>query len=155
MSDSHGNSLEPSRHNLSPIELALILVWAAAVMSLGGLGTGVAITKLAALGFALLWLLGEVAGVVGRKLVPQKSAVAGLILVVACIGAFVIAIVCWLHWKTVQGEESWLAAIRLLPTFMQEYTGDAVIGGILCFLGANSAYRRVARRYRIVHVVED
>lgn len=126
-------------------------------MSLGGFGTVVAITsaKLGALGFASLWLLGEVAGRVGRKLVSEKSALAGAILAVACVGAFVLAVVCWLRWETFQGEESWLAAIRLLPTFMQQYTRDAVIGGIFCFLGANAAYRRVARRYRIVHVVEE
>ena len=102
-----------------------------------------------------MWLVGEAAGVVGRKLVAEKSKLAGVILVVACVGALVIAEVCWLHWKTVQGEESWWAAIRLLPTFVREYTLSAAIGAIFCFIGASSAYRQVARRYRIIDVVED
>ena len=48
--------------------------------------------------------------------------VAGAVLVVACIGAFLVAEVCWIRWETVHGEESWLAAIKLLPTFVHEYT---------------------------------
>lgn len=155
MSDPPGNSLKPSRRNLTPMELVLILCWGAAVMSLGGFSAGLAITKLGTLGVASLWLVGEAAGIVGRKLVPEKSTLAGVVLVVACVGAFVLAEVCWLHWTRRDGAESWLAAIKLLPKFVQIYTLAAVIGAVFCFIGAQSAFRRVARRYRIVHVVEE
>lgn len=155
MSDSPGNSLDTPHGNPMPIGLVLILCWGAIVLSLGGFACGFAITKFGTLGTISLWLLGAAAGFGGQKLVAEKSKLAGLILVVACVGAFVIAEVCWIRWDTIQGEESWLAAIQLLPTFVQEYTLSALIGGIMCFIGANSAYRQVARRYRIVHIVED
>lgn len=155
MSDSPYNSLVTSHRKLAKTELALVVCWAVAVTGLGGYAAGLAITKFGTLGTVSLWLVGEAAGFGGRKIVSQKSKFAGVILVGACLGAFVIAEVCWLHWKTIQGEESWLAAIRLLPTFLQEYTLAAIIGGVFCLIGANSAFRCVARRYRIVHVVEE
>ena len=155
MIDSPSNLLEPLRKNLTPMKLALLLCWAAAVVCIGGFAAGLAIVEFGTLGALSLWPVGEAAGFVGRKLVPEKSKLAGVILVVACVGAFVLAETCWIHWDTVQGEASWLASIRLLPAFVQERPRAAVFGCFFCVIGANSAYRRVARRYRIVHVVED
>ncbi|MBC8356811.1 MAG: hypothetical protein H8E66_32955 [Planctomycetes bacterium] len=155
ISDSNTNPLELSQEALAPIQITLVSSWAVAVVAVGGIASGLAITEFKTLGLASLWLVGEVAGFVGRKLLAEKSKLAGVILVVSCVGAYVVAVVCWIHWDTVQGEESWMAAIRLLPTFVQEYKRTAVIGAISCFIGAMSAYRRVAHRYRVVHVIED
>ena len=155
MDDLSVKSTEKRDRDISPMSLVLAAGWATAVACLGGYASGLAITKLGTLGAASLWLVGEAAGFVGKRLVVEKSRLAGVLLIVACIGAFFIAEVCWIHWRTIPGKESWLAAIQFLPTFAQRFSIAAAIGGIFCLIGANSAYRQVARRYRIVHVLED
>lgn len=154
MSDSSTEPLD-SPTQLDPLQVALVSCLAMAVMSLGGYASGLAITKFGTLGAASLWLIGEVAGAAGRKLIPEKNKLAGVILAVACVVAFLVAEVCWIHWRIVPAQQSWSAAIRYLPTFVERYTTSALIGAICCFMGASSAYRKVARRYRIVHVVEE
>jgi hypothetical protein len=155
MDDSSSKSTETRDRRISPMSLVLVAGWAVVVACLGGYACGLAISKFGTLGAVSLWLVGEAAGFVGKRLVVEKSRMAGVFLVVACIGAFLFAEVCWIRWHTVQGEAGWLAAIGLLSTFVKEYSVAAAVGGIFCGIGANSAYRQVARRYRIVHIVED
>ena len=155
MDDSMGIPPERATSATSPLQLVLLTGWAIAVACLGGYLCGLAIAKLGTIGTASLWLAGEGAGFVGRKLISEKSRIAGTILVFACLIAFVFAEVCWIHWRIIPARESWLAAVRYLPTFVEKYTLAAVIGGVFCFMGANSAYRQVARRYRIVHIMEE
>lgn len=155
MSLSSHDSSVAHPNSLPPVHLAFLLCWTGVIVAFGGFASGLAIAKFGILGCISLWLVGEGAGFGWHKIVPQKSKVAGAALVIACVGAFLVAEVCWIHWKTVQGEESWWAAVQLLPTFFAEYTSSAIIGGVFCMIGSHSAYRRAARRFRIVHVVED
>ncbi|MBI2479937.1 MAG: hypothetical protein HYV60_15285 [Planctomycetia bacterium] len=92
MNDSIGKSTEARNRSVSPLRLVLLVVWAVAVAGLGGYGSGIAIAKFGTLGAASLWLVGEAAGFVGKRLVIEKDRVAGVVLVAACVGAFVIVL---------------------------------------------------------------
>ncbi len=155
MHDSNTSTPDVIENRVLPIQFALLCCWAVIVIGVGGFAAGCAITEFGTLGAVSLWLVGEVAGSVAQRIVTKKSVVAGIILVAACVAVFVIAEVCWLRWTTVQGEEGWLASFQLLPAFVKEKTSAAIIGAIFCLFGAQSAFRRVARRYRIVHVADE
>ncbi len=72
MSDSSTEPLD-SPTQFDPLQVALVACLAMAVMSLGGFASGLAIAKFGTLGTASLWLVGEVAGAAGRKLLPEKN----------------------------------------------------------------------------------
>ena len=85
-----------------------------------------------------------VAAVAAGNDAKHFEALVGLVLVAACVSAFVIAEVCWIHWKTVQGDESWWVALTWFPTFVQENEGTALIAAIFTGFGSWSAYRSTA-----------
>lgn len=128
--------------------------WAVVAGMGGGYVCGLAISRFGEIGSISLWALGALAGYVGRKIISVPSRLVGWVLVVACGAAFVIAEVCWIHWNTKQGAESWWTAFTLLPMFVQEYEIAALFGAILTVFGALSAYRQTAIRYRLVAVDE-
>ena len=99
--------------------------------------------------------IGALGGHVSRKIVTTANRLVAWTLVVACGSALVIAEVCWIHWNTRQGSESWWKAFTLLSTFVQEYERAALIAAIFTVFGAWSAYRQTAVRYRLVAVEED
>ena len=155
MSSSDYAPSQSSQEPLSSQQATLISLWSTVVAFVGGCLCGLVISEFGTLGAASLWLLGEAAGAVGKKIVPQKNKMVGFVLAIACLVSFVVAEVWWLRWNTVQGEESWIVAVRLLPTFVKEYTRSTIIGAIFAAIGANAAYRHMARRYRTIHVADD
>ena len=121
----------------------------------GGFLCGVLVSEFGEFGSIALWGLGALAGFVSRKITvtPCKGVAWGL--VVACAIAAVIAETCWLRWNTVPGQEGWLKAISLLPTFVQNYTLSAAMAVLFTAFGASSAFFQAGRRYRRVVVYED
>ena len=95
------------------------------------------------------------AGYVGRKIITHPSRLVGWFLAGASAVAFVLAEVCWIHWQTKQGAESWWKALTLFPVFVREYQVLALLSALCAFLGALSAYRQTAVRYRLIKVIEE
>ena len=126
----------------------LAMAWAVVVATGGGFVCGLAIDRYGELGSITLWAMGAFAGYVAQKILGGRSRVVGAVLVVSCVSVFVISETCWIHWNIKQGADSWLAAFRLLPTFVQEYERAALFGAIVTALGAWSAYSQTALRYR-------
>ena len=122
---------------------------------LGGYLVGLLVVQFAELGAISLWGLGVLAGIVSRKITVEPSRVMGWSLVAAVLFAAVFAEVCWIHWKTVGGAESWMAAIKLLPNFVQTYKTAALFAAIAAAFGAYSAFWRAGKRYRTVILVEE
>ncbi len=132
--------------------LPFITAWAVFMATCGGLACGLAIHRFGEFGSVSLWALGALSGYVGRKIIAAPSRSVGWGLVVANLSALVVAEVCWIHWKIVQGSESWWAAVGLLPTFILEYERAALVAAVFCIFGAWSAYQQTAIRYRLVAV---
>jgi len=154
--DACGTPLSPSSENSGGDTkgIPLAIAWAVVTGTAGGYACGLAIGQFGRLGSASLWALGVLAGIVGRKIITAPSRLVGWVLVAACMCALVIAETCWIHWHTVQGEESWWVAFTLLPTFVRECRVSALFAVIFTGFGASSAYRATAARYRLV-AVED
>ena len=132
--------------------ILLVAAWVAFVAAFGGLACGLAINRFGEFGSVSLWALGALSGYVGRKIIAAPSRSVGWGLVVANLSALVVAEVCWIHWNTVQGAESWWEAVGLFPTFIVEYDRSALIAAVFCIFGAWSAYQQTAIRYRLVAV---
>ena len=132
--------------------LILGAVWAIVVAVAGGYGCGLVVAKFGLLGTISLWALGAFAGAIGRKIIGSSCRPIGWMLVVACVVAYFIAELFWVRWNTVQGQEGWMAAMQMMPTFFEEYSQSAFVGGIFAVFGAMSAYRQTAVRYRWVQV---
>lgn len=130
----------------------LAMVWALITATAGGFACGLVIDRYGELGSITLWAMGAVAGYVGQRILTGRSRLVGFVLIASCVSALVIAEVCWIHWNTEQGAESWLTAFTLLPTFVQEYERAALIGAMFTGFGAWSAYRQTAARYRRVAI---
>ena len=94
-----------------PRLVPLAMVWAVAVGIVGGYSCGLAVDRYGELGSLSLWLLGALAGYVGRKIITYASRPVGWSLVVACLAASVIAEVCWIHWNELECPEGWFAAV--------------------------------------------
>lgn len=121
----------------------------------GGVLCGLVIDRYGVVGSISLWALGALSGFVARKLISHPSRVVGWSLVVACVVALAFAEVCWIHWNTKQGAEGWWIAVTFLPTFVREYEVAAFVAAVFTGLGAWSAYRQVAVRYRLVAVDDE
>lgn len=106
----------------------------------GGFLCGVMIDQFGSIGAISLWALGFAAGLSANKL-TQRSPEVAWILCIACLFAFVVAEVCWIHWNIV-GAETWVAALEEFPTFLKEYKVDAFIAAIFTFFGCQAAYRQ-------------
>lgn len=139
----------PSRDLLIGLVLSLILAF------LGGFLCGLAVNRFGETGSISLWLAGGVAGYLARKLLSQPRKNVGWMLAVANVFAFLAAEVCFVHWNFEKGAESLLAAIRLLPEFVQNYQLSVLIGGIFTVFGAMSAFRQAGVRYRLVPIAEN
>jgi hypothetical protein len=137
--------------------LLLAVAWALAVAVAGGYACGLAISvrRVGEVGCVLLWPLGALAGYLGRKIIKNPSRLVGWLLAGACGVALIFAEVCWIHWRTDQGATGWWTAFTWLPVFVQEYPRSALIGAIFAVLGAISAYRQTALRYRMVAIYEE
>ncbi|MDP6447562.1 MAG: hypothetical protein QGG36_13350 [Pirellulaceae bacterium] len=128
-----------------------VAAYAVAVLTipLAGLACGWAIDGFGELGSATVWLWGIVLGVFSRKLIRgHADRLLGYVLVGNCAIVAFIAETCYLHWSIEQGAESWMAAIRIWPLFIQEYSVTFAFLVIVTVFGAMSAYGAVARRYR-------
>ena len=132
-----------------------VLLLAVLCATLGGYLCGLAVQAFGTAGFVSVWALGVMAGFVARKILATPSRLAGWVLVVACVGAVTFAVVCWLHWCTVQGEESWWVAFTCLPVFVKEFYRAAMFAALFTAIGAWSAYSGAAIRYRMVRVREE
>lgn len=130
----------------SVMQLPLVIGLALVVAIAGGYACYWPISYYGELGSVSLWLLGAVAGFLGRKIIAGPSRLTGWLLVACCVVAFVIAETCWIRWETKQGAEGWWTSITLLPTFVQLYRRAALAGAIFTLLGSLSAYRQTARR---------
>ena len=130
----------------------IVIAWAVFVATCGGLACGLAINRFGTFGSVSLWALGALSGYVGRKIIAAPRRSVGWGLVVANLSALVVAEVCWIHWNTVQGAESWWEAVGLLPTFLHDYERAALMATVFCLFGAWSAYQQTAIRYRLVAV---
>ena len=160
MSEIHSETAQsaattPGSPKKSPQNVPLAVLWAIAVATIGGYVCGLAISQFGTFGSISLWALGALAGSMGRKILGAPSRPVARCLAVACAVAFVVAEVCWIHWHMIGGDESWWAAIALIPKFVQRLSVAAFVGAIFTFMGALSAYQQMARRYRIVMVVEE
>ncbi len=145
----HERGSLPHRDLLIGLALALILA------ALGGFLCGLAVDRFGQTGSISLWLAGGATGFLARKLLSRPHKAIGWMLAIANVVALVVAEVCWIHWNLVQGSESLLAAIRLLPEFVQSYQVSVLIAGIFTVFGAMSAYRQAGVRYHLVQVVEN
>lgn len=134
--------------------IPLAIAWAIVAGTAGGYACGLAISRFSEVGGVSLWALGVLAGYVGRRIITAPSRLVGWVLVAACVFALVVAVTCWIHWNTVQGEKSWWTAFTLLPLFVKKYQLAALFAAIFTGFGASSAYRATAVRYRLV-AVED
>ena len=132
--------------------LPFVAAWAACVATCGGLACGLAINRFGEFGSVSLWALGALSGYGGRKIIAAPSRSVGWGLVAANLSALVVAEVCWIHWNTVQGAESWWDAVGLFPIFIVEYDRSALIAAVFCIFGAWSAFQQTAIRYRLVAV---
>jgi hypothetical protein len=138
-----------------PRRLPSAIGWAVFVAIAGGFACGWLMTLHPLVGAIALWPLGAVGGNGSRRLTVEPSRLAAWCLVAACIAAMLVAQVCWLHWKTVQGEDGWGAAIKLLGTYFKEYQTSALIEACFAAFGAFAAYSSAGRRYRIVREFID
>jgi len=132
------------------IPLVIVIALAPAIATGGGYACGLAIAQFGELGSVFLWALGAMAGYVGGKIITEPNRAVGWLLACAVAVAFVVAETCWIHWRIVQGAESWWAAFMLLPVFVQEYQISALAGSIFTVFGALSAYRQTATSRRFV-----
>jgi hypothetical protein len=137
---------QPPDSTPSAMQLPLVIGLALAVALLGGVACGWAISYFGELGSISLWLLGVLAGLAGKKIIAGPSRLTAWLLVVACVVAFAIAEICWIHWATKQGAEGWWKSVTLLLTFVQQYRIAALAGTIFTVFGALSAYRHTARQ---------
>jgi hypothetical protein len=118
----------------------IAIVWSLVVALGGGLACGLCVSRYGEFGALSLAACGAFAGYVSRKITQGPSKIAGLCQVIAMCLAFVVAYTCWIHWKTVKGEESWWVAFTLWPAFIREYELSALIGAVLAGCGAWYAY---------------
>lgn len=147
---------QPDATSGSMLQRAVEIVSCLVICGLGGgIVCGLLIDRYAEVGSVSLWALGALSGFVVRKLIARPSRVVGWSLVAACVTALIVAEVCWLHWNTVQGAEGWWIAVTYLPTFVREKEISAFVAAVFTGLGAWSAYRQVAVRYRLVAVDDE
>ena len=125
----------------------LAIVWAIITATAGGYVCGLIINRYGEFGSLSLWAMGALGGYVGQRILIGRSRLVGSLLIVSSISAMVIAEVCWIHWN-IEGAESWQAALKLLPAFVQQYEQAALIAAIATAFGAWSAYRQTAVGYR-------
>lgn len=147
--------IPPTPAGAAPARVAVAACWAVIVAAAGGLAFGWLSGQFGQYGAIGLWGVGAIAGAGSRKITREPSVIAAWCQVAACALALVIGQVCWLHWNTVQGEESWLAAVSLLVTYFQKYQLTAAIEALFAGFGAYSAYTTAGKRYRIVREYID
>ena len=111
----------------------------------GGLLCGLMVDQFGSIGSISLWALGFLAGLAAFKLMQSRNNSVACILVVACVLAFLIAEVSWIHWN-IAGAESWMDALAKFPQFLKEFKVDAFIACIFTFFGCQAAYRQTAVR---------
>lgn len=134
----------------SGMQWAIIGALSLLTVVVGGYLSGCAIDRFGAMGAVAIWATGGIAGFVAAKLVSPDRAF-GYLLAAAVVVAFLVAETCWIHWH-IKGAETLTAAVALLPQFFSDYSTDALVGGVLTFFGASSAYRQAGIRYRYIPV---
>jgi len=111
----------------------------------GGYLCGLMIDQFGATGGISLWALGFVSGSMAVKTTHGRSLVLAGALIAACVAAFVIAEVLWIHWN-IKDADTLSAALAKFPLFLKEYKVSAFIAGVFTFFGCHSAYRQIAPR---------
>ena len=96
-----------------PFEFALAIGLAMLTVGLGGYLAGCAIAKWGTIGSVSLWAAGGIAGWLAAQFLSPNRQV-GYLLAASVVIAFLVAEVCWIHWRIVGGD-TWIDAIRLLP----------------------------------------
>ena len=122
-------------------------VWAlgAAVMSGMLIGMVTSDGRIGEWGFFLIWPLGAGIGHVGRKLVGSPRKVIGRQCLRACGVAVVFAMVWWLRWNTVEGDQGWLRSMAVLPRFWIQYLPSTFMAALAGLVGGSSAWRQATR----------
>ncbi len=133
----------------------LALAWAVVVATGGGFACGAIFLRFGDLACLGLWPMGVLAGWVGRKIIVHPNRLVGRALAGACVAAGFVYLVCRVHWGIVGGDESWLAAIELLPRFLQERWLAGLMIACFTYFGAQAAYSQTAVRFRWVRVREE
>lgn len=104
-------------------------------------------------GLILLWLGGFLSGKAALLVLKEaRSQPVGWALAVGCFLAVAFIEVYYIRFKIVGGEDGWLASLKMLPRFLQQFKISAIVAIIAATLGAMSAYGQAARRYRYVRV---
>ena len=109
----------------------------------GGYLCGLVIDQFGEVGSISLWGLGFVSGLAANKAAGGGSRFLAMAMIVGCIGAFVVAETCWIHWN-IKDAETLPAALAKFPLFLKEFKVTAFIAGIFTLFGAHSAYQQVA-----------
>lgn len=120
--------------------LCLAAAWNVAVAACGGLVGFWMLDQFGVVGAIGFWPLGVVAGIVSRKITQKPSRPAGALVVGACILAYLVADVCYIHWRIDQGAEGWWKSCTLLPTYFKEFRTDVLVEAIMTGCGAYNGW---------------
>lgn len=111
------------------------------VAAAGGWLAGLAVDQFGEVGSVTVWFIGVLAGWVVDRMGWRGNVIVFGLLVAGIAAAGVVAEVCWMRWN-IQQADSWVAAVQLLPRFIQEYRTSAFVMLVFIVFGSLSAYHQ-------------
>lgn len=123
------------------------------VLAVAAYVTALVVGRFGEPGLLLIWGSGVLSGVAAKNVLGQSTSRAvGVLLIVGCLLATTYVEVHYIRFHMKQGEDGWLASLKLLPTFLQQFQMSAIVAAVATVLGGMSGYRQVANRWRYIRV---